>query len=424
MRSEDAPSASLNARVDAKRWAGFFDSAFMIADFDLRIESGNARDQTVGLLIDLRLHQIVFAVRGKRRRAGEHLVEHDGEAVEIASLVAFLAAQLLGRHVGERADNAAAAGEPLAAADAGDAEVHDLEHAVFRDHQVRRFDVAVDHAHAMGVSQPVGGLGNDGEAFAHVERRIALGQYVVERVAAHQLHDHVEIFAVGDERVERGDVGVIEPGEARRLGAEAVDEIGVAEQFGTQRLHRHFALQHGVERGVDLPDAALAEQVANLVLADQLRHRDSELVLGLPPPPIGSLMRRVVGSTRFGAAPVVTLKTPSEALSSPPAASAASIKASHASCGGRREATSAIFSSGTMLLTPSEQRIKTSPTCSGRPLAPIIGLMLDVVPSACRMTLCIGLWLASSCVRVPSLTSLATSVWSSLSWVRRRSRSR
>jgi hypothetical protein len=32
MRSEDAPSASLNARVDVKRCAGFFDSARMIAD--------------------------------------------------------------------------------------------------------------------------------------------------------------------------------------------------------------------------------------------------------------------------------------------------------------------------------------------------------------------------------------------------------
>ena len=31
MRSEEAPSASLNARVEGKRWAGFFDSAFMIA---------------------------------------------------------------------------------------------------------------------------------------------------------------------------------------------------------------------------------------------------------------------------------------------------------------------------------------------------------------------------------------------------------
>ena len=185
-------------------------------------------------MIDLRLHQIVFAVGGKRRRAGEHFVEHDGEAVEVASLVAFLAAQLLGRHVGERADDAAAAGQALAAADAGDAEIHDFQHAVFRHHQVRRFDVAVDHAHAVRVSQPVGGLRNDGEAFAHVERRVALGQYVVERVAAYQLHHHVEVLAVRDERVERGDVGVIEPGEAGCLGAEAVGEVGVAQHLGTQ----------------------------------------------------------------------------------------------------------------------------------------------------------------------------------------------
>ena len=230
-------------------------------------------------MIDLRLHQIVFAVGGKRRRAGQHFVEHDGEAVEVASLVAFLAAQLLGRHVGERADDAAAAVQPLAAADARNAEVHDLEHAVLGDHQVRRFDVAVDHAHAVGVSQAVGGLRNDGEAFAHVERRVALGQDVVEGVAAHQLHHHVEILAVRDQRVERGDVRVIEPGEARRLGAKPVGEIGVAQQLGPQRLHRHFTLQHGVEGGMNLANAAFAEQVANLVLADRLRHRGSALAL-------------------------------------------------------------------------------------------------------------------------------------------------
>ena len=49
-------------------------------------------------------------------------------------------------------------------------------------------------------------------------------------------------------------------------------------------------------------DAALAEQFADLVLVDRLRHRGSGLELGLwSLPPIGSWMRRVVGSTRFGA---------------------------------------------------------------------------------------------------------------------------
>ena len=103
-------------------------------------------------------------------------------------------------------------------------------------------------------------------------------------------------------------------------------------------------------------------------------------------------MRRVVGSTRLGPRRARRdAKTPTETLSVAAGGQRRLDQGIAGLCGGRRAATSAIMSSATMLLTPSEHRIKASPACSGRPLVPIIGLMSAVVPSACRMTLCIGL---------------------------------
>ena len=55
-------------------------------------------------------------------------------------------------------------------------------------------------------------------------------------------------------------------GEVVRLDAKPIDERLVVHQFGTQRLDRDVAVEHGVARGMNLSDAALAEQFGDLVL--------------------------------------------------------------------------------------------------------------------------------------------------------------
>ena len=65
----------------------------------------------------------------ERRAAGEHLVEHDAEGVEVAAGVDRQALGLLGREVGGRAHDRAGLGEVLLGAGVdgpGDAEVGDL----------------------------------------------------------------------------------------------------------------------------------------------------------------------------------------------------------------------------------------------------------------------------------------------------------
>jgi hypothetical protein len=101
---------------------------------------------------------------GERRFAGQHLVQHRAEGVDVGSRVHRLAARLLGAHVGGCADRHARLGEPLAGLvareRAADAEVGDQRVAV-GEQDVLRLHIAVDDAVAVGEIEPVGHLARD-----------------------------------------------------------------------------------------------------------------------------------------------------------------------------------------------------------------------------------------------------------------------
>jgi hypothetical protein len=214
------------------------------------------------------LHQLVVARGLERHLSGEHLVEHDAEAVEIGQSIDVLAATLLGRHVGERADDAAVARHALRPLRARDAEIHDLEQARIGEDQVRRLDVAMHDSHLVRIGKAVRRLRDHCERLFQAERRAAFVQDRLERAPAHQLHHHVERAVLLDQRVERRDVGMGQQREVLRLAAEALDEGCVVHQLAAQRLDRHGPVQHGVAPGKDLADPALAQQLQYLELAD------------------------------------------------------------------------------------------------------------------------------------------------------------
>ena len=95
-------------------------------------------------------------VTGERRPAADHLVDHDAERVQIAAGIGLRALGLLGREVRRRAHHRADLGEVLLDGGVerpGDAEVGHLHLPVVGDEDVRRLDVAVDHAVAMGEAE-------------------------------------------------------------------------------------------------------------------------------------------------------------------------------------------------------------------------------------------------------------------------------
>ena len=101
------------------------------------------------------------------------------------------------------------------------------------EQDVARFDVAVDHADAVGGHQRAADLLD--EAIDPLERpRPVAREGVGRRFAAQQPEHQVGAARLAPEVVERHDVGVLEAGHELRLGLEAADERGVVGQLGAR----------------------------------------------------------------------------------------------------------------------------------------------------------------------------------------------
>ena len=119
------------------------------------------------------LQQEHAAVAAERPLAGEQLVEDDAEAVDVAAGVdrVRLAAGLLGRHVGRRAEHLAVGRHRRVVGVAlGQAEVHEVRLAVGVEQDVRRLDVAVDDAERVRAAERVGDLGDEARGGVRLER--------------------------------------------------------------------------------------------------------------------------------------------------------------------------------------------------------------------------------------------------------------
>ena len=159
---------------------------------------------------------------GERRVAGQHLVEHHAQRVDVGAGGDLpLAHRLLGPHVVRRAERHAGLGHPVAAGLArgqGDAEVGHQRAAVVQQ-DVLGLDVAVDHPVPVGVVERRGHLGGDPHRVGHGELLLPV-EPAPERLALDEGHD-VEEEAVGLARVEqREDVRVLQVGGELDLGQE------------------------------------------------------------------------------------------------------------------------------------------------------------------------------------------------------------
>ena len=133
----------------------------------------------------------------ERLPSGEQLVQHDPGGVQIGARVDGLALRLLGREVGGGPDDLRRLGDRRRGVGhgSGDAEVHDLDLALFGDHDVTRLDVAVHDACTVRVVECL----EDAVDVAHgvFDRHGSLGDDVLQQRAADELHHDVGRLVTG-----------------------------------------------------------------------------------------------------------------------------------------------------------------------------------------------------------------------------------
>ena len=208
----------------------------------------------------------------ERVLAGERLPEQDPDAPDVAGGAGFLAAEALGRDVGERAGHVADGGQRLRLVELGETEVEQADgdaRVVVGEQDVRRLDVAVDDPAAVRVRETVEDLRRRLDRLAVAQ--LAGAHRVPERPAADVLVGDVDVAGVGAEAV--GAEAALVPQARRRLGLALRAVGGLA--LARDDLQRHVETRLLVAREPDRAGAAAAERPQRAVaVEDELPARE------------------------------------------------------------------------------------------------------------------------------------------------------
>ena len=234
------------------------------------------------LLEDLEEHP-VHGVRLEGPVVREQLVEDRAQGEHVRARVGLLAAHLLGGHVVRRAHHRARP-RHVGGAEAGEAEVEDLDLAVGLEVHVAGLEVAVDDSLRVREAEAVAQLLHDGDLVA--EGALPRPDDVLEVLPLEELHGHVGEAVLFAEVEDGDDVRVVELG--RRLGfpQEAAAEVGIGGEGGGDRLDGDEPVEERVLGLVDLAHRPLADLPDHAVLADSVEVHHRPAPPGVLPGPL------------------------------------------------------------------------------------------------------------------------------------------
>ena len=210
-----------------------------------------------------------------RQTAGEQLVEHDTEAVDVARGADQLSPYLLRAGIVRRHQPHPDLGtlEPMdreiGVEELGDAEIEQLDDAVVGHQDVRRFEVAVHHELTVGMVHAVADHAEEIEALGDGEPAgVGPG---IDRLAVDVLHGEIRFTVIGGAAVvELSNVGMVEAGEDLALGEKPAPDFAVV-HAGTQHFEGHLTAELVVaHRQGDTRHAAVADVTYYFVGADRL----------------------------------------------------------------------------------------------------------------------------------------------------------
>ena len=200
----------------------------------------------------------------ERPAAGAQLEDDDAERVEVRSEGQRLPAPGLRRDVVRRSQKGpfgllldGGGGEQ----DPRQPEIDDLDLAFVGDEDVRRLQVAMQDAAAVGGGEAAG------EAFGHLQHAGELHRprHVREGAALDVLGDEVGAVVHAPDPVQGGDVRVLDAGRRPGLDQEVVERSAIGR---LHELQRHQAVEERVVSEIDAAVAALAERPEEPVLGE------------------------------------------------------------------------------------------------------------------------------------------------------------
>ena len=162
IRSRTAPRPSASARMLGVRCPGILGERLVDQLGELGGHVGRQLAERAGLAEEVLLEHLEQrrrrAADPQRVHAGQRLVEDDAHGVDVGPRVRGLRVELLGRHVERGAEHVLLAGPGAPRAQLGDAEIDHLDHVGGGDQDVRRLEIAVDHALAVRLGDALRGL--------------------------------------------------------------------------------------------------------------------------------------------------------------------------------------------------------------------------------------------------------------------------
>lgn len=215
--------------------------------------------------------RLVWRMAEERIEAREELVEHDASSEAVGLVAGGQALELLGRHIGVGAAQAAAALVAIAEGIVAASQTK-IEHlhegagpGVFHQEHVCRFDVAVDDALCMGGAEGQGQLAHhlDGDR----PGQGAFGDGFSEVLTDQSFHHEPEVVAVAAEVVDGNNVRVAQAGNKSGFIFEPATRLGIERDVAPHDLDDDFAPEASVVGDEDEALAAVAEQRLQFVAA-------------------------------------------------------------------------------------------------------------------------------------------------------------
>lgn len=230
-----------------------------------RGEVGSDFGEVAHLVLEVADHDFGAGVAGEGKVGGEDLVIDAAEGIHVGAGVEGAALELLWGHVEDGAHDGGLVVLGLergGAGEFGEAEVEDfdLEFAAGEpdDHEVVRFEVAVDEAEVLGGDHALKGLGDD---FLEVlDGEGAALDDLVESFALEVLHDDEGAEFVLADVVDGDDVRVLEGGEGAGFADEVlVEGLEAAGSGWFDALEGDVAVELGIGGEVDFAEAAVSD---------------------------------------------------------------------------------------------------------------------------------------------------------------------